>query len=317
MKKLLLSFALIAGVTGCVAVKLKPGASVTVLTTNAPPIIYNVVTNAMTIPNTVLVKLDVESQNVLSQAIKVVSERTNIPPTIFQTNFQNIITNPITFPAGFSISLENISTNFLNDAKNIFPIANDKWSKEKTVLYTLLSTAFGAWLAHLFSLSRKRSEDAEVEKSVLTSISIEVRTMRQEYEPLGKKLEDSVSKGRDVFRTRASVKSNWFATYETNAPLLGRIGGDTARAIMEVYAKARILVEAYNENNELLLEWSELSGHPTLPEKTDSMFNADQSEIYKRLSSKFNHLKRVDKEAKERFEALKVTLNKHGIDLEN
>lgn len=314
MKKLLIPIAVIVVVTGCVAVKLKPGATVTVLTTNGPPVIYSVVTNSVIIPDSYTVKLDTESQRDLVDAIKSKDHKPDGPMQVVLTNANPVIlnstvTNQVSFPSSMTVTLGEATLASLS------PQPEAWWKNLLPLMATLLGAIialFGSYWAttysHRLQVARQEKQDIEFVRNVLKSIEAELDALSEIFnQGIGSKLK--ARRGR-MFLVRLALSQDYFTVYGANAVHLGKINPETAKAIISLYQTLKQLIENFRINNEYLqmhdavmFQWK--TTFPTRPEG----FVQKGNEIEELLDQQGDELLRLTNIVEQKYNALKQILN--------
>jgi hypothetical protein len=311
MKKLLIFSAVIAIVTGCVAVKLKPGASVTVLTTNAPPVVNNVVTNPITIPTSIIVKLDAESRGDLADAIKTAGNKSDRPVQVVLTNANPIIlhptvTNTVSFPNSMLVNLDEPTHRALQDA------TADKWFKKELFFSSFLGAAvavLAGFILHKIEVCQRRREDKEFVRNVLKSIEAELDSLSEIFnQGIGGKLKAKTGR---MFLVRLALSQDYFTVFGANAVHLGKINPETAKAIISLYQTLKALIEAFRINNEYI------QMHDAIMYQLSTTFPARPEGIVQRgfelegyLNNQGDELVRLAQSVEQQYRSLKETLNK-------
>jgi hypothetical protein len=311
MKKLLVPIAVITVVTGCVGARSQPDATASRMTTNAPPVVLSVATNAVTIPDSLAVRLDTETQSNLIRAIEIVL--TNVNPVMLNST----VTNQVSFPSSMTVTLGEATLVKLSPQpeawwKNLLPLIS-------TLLGAIIAL-FGSYWATTYShglqVARQKKQDAEFVRNVLKAIEAELDALSEIFnQGIGSKLK--AKKGR-MFLVRLALSQDYFTVYGANAVYLGKINPETAKAIISLYQSLKQLIENFRINNEYLqmhdavmFQWK-----TTFPKRPDG-FAQKGNEIEELLDQQGDELLRLSNIVEQKYDALKQILNEPNTGQEN
>lgn len=192
--------------------------------------------------------------------------------------------------------------------------------------YTLLASVVGALIgggmtgyftlkaaakSHANALNVQQENQKKVVRAFLQAVHDEIETLWDTYqEGIGVQLE-SLQDGHGLL-FYYPVTQEYFTVYNGNAFLIGHVeDADLRKLIVQVYAKARGLIDSYRMNNDMLgkLEyWSNLhkeTGNKVYEQNAQGQFAAMQAYAAK--------LKKSHKELKDLSGQLLRTLRKMGV----
>ncbi|MDB6057191.1 MAG: hypothetical protein JWO95_1035 [Verrucomicrobiales bacterium] len=220
-------------------------APATTSATNGPlPITVHLdVPGAVSITNTLTVKPDKDTAQLLQSLEKVAGspDVTVHLDSASKTQLQQFTSRP------FTIRLDDSGTALLKDA------TADKWFKKDLFISSLLGAAvaiFAGWCAHLIGVQHKRQEDRDFVRNVLKSIEAELEALGEIFNRgIGGQLKESKD---GMFLVRLALSQNYFTVFEANALHLGKIDPKTAKSIISVYITMKALIENFRINNDYI-----------------------------------------------------------------
>jgi succinate dehydrogenase/fumarate reductase flavoprotein subunit len=127
-----------------------------------------------------------------------------------------------------------------------------------TSIVSLLAAMIGGWIAGKYALRAQkqaaedqRQRDVEAERrtinSTLQAIGTELTVLKADFLDRLQQVDDGRERG---FQIRGPLSRNYFAVFESNAAMLGKIGAkDLREKIIRVYGSAKSLFDYLNHHS--------------------------------------------------------------------